>query len=309
MHTDQEPSVPSRRVFFKQAAGGGVALLGASAATSLLAGCPSDDPNSWLDSNRRDTLNALADTALPNENGDGGREARGLELIFDPYYESNGWIDEMMDEIDYYYGSNFKNGSLSYRTSALNYLTTYNDPWYASDSDGKYRTMFQGAILLTKLAWFGGVITNVGTNYLGFPGPSNRYQPSNGSLPALPSPALGSASGNYYQANPLAIYDNSTTNSWVYVSGGGTVRDFAVTAVIQHTYQGDLTVKLFSPAGTSYTLWNRSGGSSDDLYFVNMKLTTFDNQTAAGWWRLEVADWASGDTGWIHQFAMHITAR
>ncbi len=301
--TDQAPRDPSRRAFFSKTATGGVTLLGASAATSLLAGCPADDPNSWLDSHRRDTLNALADTILPNEAGDGGREARALEILFDPYYATNGWIDEIMSELDYYYPS-FKSSSLSARTSALNYLTSYSDPWYASDSDGKYRTLFQGAILLTKLAWFGGVINNVGTNYLGFPGPSGGYTAAGGS-----TPPVGTASGNWYQTSPLQIYDNSTTNSWVYVSGTGTVRDLAITAIIQHTYQGDLTVNLFSPAGTSLNLWNRGGGSSDDLYWVNYPVTTFNNQTAAGWWRLEVRDNAGGDTGWIHQFGLHLTAR
>ena len=120
---------------------------------------------------------------------------------------------------------------------------------------------------------------------------------------------MGTASGNWYQPNPLAIYDNSTTNSWVYVSGTGTVRELTVTVVIQHTYQGDLVVKLYSPAGTAYTLWNRGGGDTDDLFFVNTLVTTFNNQTAQGWWRLEVADQAGGDTGWIHQFGLHLTAR
>jgi hypothetical protein len=298
----------TRRSFLKRSGAGGVTVLGASAASTMLAGCPSGDPNSWLDTYRRQTLDALADTILPNEAGDGGAQARAIEVIFDPYYSSNGWIDEVISEADTdcndYYGHNFKDCTLAQRTESLQWLTTYDEPWYASDSDGKYRTAFQGMILLTKLAWFGGLVNNVGTNYLGYPGMSGGYTAAGGS-----TPAVGTASGNWYQTAAVQILDNSYNNSWLYVSGTGTVREVCVTSVIQHTYQGDLIIKLYSPAGTSYTLWNRAGGGSDDLYFTNQRITTFDNQTAQGWWRLEVQDCASNDSGWIHQFGLHLTAR
>jgi hypothetical protein len=303
---DHEPAhPPSRRAFLGTVGRSGVAVLGASAATSLLAGCPEDEPNYWLDSHRRLTLEALADTVIPNENGDGAREARALEIMFDPYYASNGWIDEAISELDYYY-PNFKNRSLADRTAALTWLTSksYTDPWYASESQGKYRTIFQGLVLLCKLAWFGGLAGTAGTSYLAFPGRSGGYTAAGGS-----TPPVGTASGNWYQPSPLHIADKAYTNSWVYVSGSGTVRELAVTIVLQHTYRGDLIIKLFSPAGTSHTLLNRSGGSSDDWKLVNARLTTFNGQTAQGWWRLEVQDCASNDTGWLHQFALHLTAR
>lgn len=304
---EDEPVDPSRRLFLKTVGTGGVTIMGASAAATMLTGCPDDDPNYWMDSHRRLTLEALADTALPNEGiiagGDGGKECRALEVMFDPYYGENGWIDEAMSELDYYYPS-FSSSSLSARTSALQFLTTYSDPWYASDSDGKYRTIFQGLIMLTKLAWFGGIAANNGLSYLGFPGRSGGYTAAGGS-----TPAVGTASGNWYQASPLAIPDAGVVDSWVYVSGTGTVRDLCVTVVLQHTYRGDLVVTLYSPAGTAYTLLSRSGGSSDDWMTSNTRVTTFDNQTAQGWWRLRVEDQASGDSGWLHQFALHITAR
>jgi hypothetical protein len=304
---NDEPRDPTRRAFLKKSGTTGVAVLGASAATTMLAGCPEDDPEYWMDSHRRLTLEALADAAIPNEGiftgGDGAKEARALEIMFDPYYASNGWIDEAISELDYYY-PNFKNMSRASREAALDYLTTYSDPWYASDSDGKYRTIFQGLILLSKLAWFGGVASTAGYQYLGFPGRSGGYTAAGGS-----TPAVGTASGNWYQPSPLAIPSQGTVDSWVYVSGTGTVRDLAVTVVLQHTYRGDLVITLYSPAGTAHTLLNRSGGDSDDWRTVNTKITTFDNQTAQGWWCLRVYDAASGDSGYLHQFGLHITAR
>src|SRR6184192_4396106 len=122
----------TRRSFMQRTGAGGVTVLGASSAATLLAGCPDASPNSWLASHRRDTLNAFCDTVLPNENGDGGREARGLELIFDPYYAENGWIDEAVSELDGNSSNgNFSTLSLADRTSVLNYVTTYTAPWYS----------------------------------------------------------------------------------------------------------------------------------------------------------------------------------
>jgi len=64
---DDEAVDPSRRSFLKTMGVGGVTIMGASAGVTMLTGCPEGDPNYWMDSRRRLTLEALADTALPNE--------------------------------------------------------------------------------------------------------------------------------------------------------------------------------------------------------------------------------------------------
>ena len=48
--------------------------------------------------------------------------------------------------------------------------------------------------------------------------------------------------------------------------GGGTVQDASVTVAIEHTWVGDLTIKLESPAGTVATMLSRPGAAeaSDD---------------------------------------------
>jgi hypothetical protein len=303
----------SRRSFLKRSAAAGVTVAGWSTAAALLSGCPEDEPNAGRGEHRFATLNKLADTVLPAESGDGGEQARAFEVFFDPYYAMNGWLDEAVSELDsdcqYYYGKQFRYCSLAQRTESLAWLTQYNAPWYASDSQGKYRTIFQGLISMTKLAWLGAIVNGVGSQYVAFPGPTGGYTAAGGS-----TPAVGTASGNYYTDEvPASIPDNGKSSNyltrWLHVSGTGTVRDLAATVIIEHTYIGDLKVILRSPAGTAFTLHDRQGGSAKDLHIVNRRVTAFDGQAAQGWWRLDVQDWAAYDTGSLTQWGLHITAR
>src|SRR5262249_30866742 len=86
------------------------------------------------------------------------------------------------------------------------------------------------------------------------------------------------------------------------------------------TYDSDLRITLTSPAGTTVTLFNRRGGSGDNLtntrfddeagtsiasgaapfngtYRPDGLLSAFDGQSTKGTWTLRVTDNASLDTG------------
>ena len=178
----------SRRSFLR-GSGSGVVLLGGGAALSMLGGCPDGGTNTTYTAEQQERMNALADTVVPgyyyaggawrysDPDGSGGAvQAGAWTLYWDTYYGLNGWIDECSDDL----GSSFKTASLSSRMWTLqDKLNGNNGPWYAG---GAYTPIYRGAVLLAKLAFFGGVVNSVGTAYIGFPGPTTTGyapQPSN----------------------------------------------------------------------------------------------------------------------------------
>jgi len=96
------------------------------------------------------------------------------------------------------------------------------------------------------------------------------------------------------------------------------ISDIDVTLNIRHTYASDLSIRLIAPDGTSRTLINRRGGSSDDIVLTlsdeatvavtslrslrgtarpEATLSAFDGKSAMGRWILRVTDNARGDVG------------
>ena len=111
----------------------------------------------------------------------------------------------------------------------------------------------------------------------------------------------GSTPGPVFNNNVVsAIPDNNTTgiSSAIVVSGvvGAASATLKVPVNITHTYQGDLTVELIAPNGTIFSLWNRTGGSADNInqtFTVNASAITAPNGT----WTLRVKDLAAADVG------------
>jgi PKD repeat protein len=101
-----------------------------------------------------------------------------------------------------------------------------------------------------------------------------------------------------------AIGDNTTIESPIAVSGvaGNAPSALAVAVTINHTYQGDLKVDLVTPNGTTFNLWNRTGGGTDNIirtFTVNASAVV-----ANGTWKLRVNDNASGDTGVLDKWSL-----
>lgn len=109
-----------------------------------------------------------------------------------------------------------------------------------------------------------------------------------------------------------------------------TVSSVAVQLSATHTFDGDLTFTLISPAGTSVTLIDRKGGSGDNFtdtllfdgasapitsglapftgdYDPETPLSVLANENASGVWTLKVIDNAGGDTGTLTKFILTIT--
>lgn len=99
---------------------------------------------------------------------------------------------------------------------------------------------------------------------------------------------------------PVAIPDASNVDIDIVVTGLGTIDGLAVTVETpDHTYIGDLEIKLTHPDGSTFVmLWDNAGSSLDGL---NVELCDvsdiFRGLAANGTWKLNVRDTAGGDTG------------
>ena len=113
----------------------------------------------------------------------------------------------------------------------------------------------------------------------------------------------------FENTSPVAIPDNNVggISSVINVPDSGTVFGVTVGVNISHTWIGDLTVKLVSPAGSEFVLHNKEGGSADNLV-KSWTLDNFNGEVINGDWKLLVSDTASIDTGTLNSWNLNIRA-
>ena len=92
---------------------------------------------------------------------------------------------------------------------------------------------------------------------------------------------------------------------------GGTIQSIEVLVDITHTYIGDLSVSLFSPAGTEVILHNREGGPLNNIVKNYSGATTtalngLKGESIQGTWRLKVIDNAGADVGKLNKWSLRI---
>lgn len=128
----------------------------------------------------------------------------------------------------------------------------------------------------------------------------------NASLDVLPQ---GLQDFPYSNDTEISIPDNDAAGiaSVINVPQAGAVFGVNVGVDISHTWRGDLLVMLRSPAGTEYTLHNRTGGSEDDLV-QSWQLDSFNGENMQGDWTLLVSDNAGIDTGTLNGWDLTLTA-
>ena len=92
-----------------------------------------------------------------------------------------------------------------------------------------------------------------------------------------------------------------------------------VNLLVQHTFPGDLEIRLYNPARTTSTLlWDNLGGTDDggydddteqdeDIWLNYRDYSAFNGEDPRGWWLLDVEDQMTGDTGYIDHLYMRIT--
>jgi subtilisin-like proprotein convertase family protein len=119
---------------------------------------------------------------------------------------------------------------------------------------------------------------------------------------------------------PLIIADLSTVLSTLPMAQGGLIADLDAVINLTHTNDGDLIISLTAPSGMAVRLFNRQGGSGDNLtntvfddealtsilsgtapfngrFRPYQPLSVLDGQIAFGSWRLQISDVASGNAG------------
>lgn len=120
----------------------------------------------------------------------------------------------------------------------------------------------------------------------------------------------------YTVHDTINIPDNG---AWIedslYVDRNVSLADYEVYVNITHPYIGDLAVRVFSPAGDSMRLHQRSGGSADNIVgWYDSELTPADaarwtalvGQTALGFWRLRAKDFAASDVGRLNGWGLQV---
>ena len=102
----------------------------------------------------------------------------------------------------------------------------------------------------------------------------------------------------------LAILDHQTVSDSIIVSDSGTATSVSVAVNISHTYKGDLKVDLVAPDGTTKTLHNRSGGSTNNI--VRTYTLSFDGVEVQGGWTLKIRDNANDDIGTLNSWTLTV---
>ena len=99
--------------------------------------------------------------------------------------------------------------------------------------------------------------------------------------------------------------DSNGITSTIQVTDSLTIGTLKAHIDVTHTYVGDLVIVL-SHNGTDYALWDREGGSSDDIQ-KTLDVTVFNGTDATGAWTLKISDHAGLDTGSLNSWALEIT--
>jgi len=81
-----------------------------------------------------------------------------------------------------------------------------------------------------------------------------------------------------------------------------TARTVSIELDVTHSYVGDLRI-VVEHAGTTATIWNRTGGSQHDIQ-QTFALSAFAGASMAGAWKLTVSDQAAVDTGTLNRWTL-----
>jgi subtilisin-like proprotein convertase family protein len=112
----------------------------------------------------------------------------------------------------------------------------------------------------------------------------------------------------------LPINDDNDAISTISVTQPCSKIDAITVSVdIQHSWIGDITVSLKSPAGSTVILHNKTGSSNDDIVGVypttlqpHQSLDAFLGQTGTGSWTMTVSDGYSSDDGVLQSWGLHL---
>lgn len=105
--------------------------------------------------------------------------------------------------------------------------------------------------------------------------------------------------------------DPEGLRSSININNNKKINDIKVWVDVNHSWIGDLTIDLISPAGSSVRLHNREGRSSDNIVKTytpqdTVQLRQIFGENAGGEWVLKVADMAAQDEGHLNRWGLEI---
>ncbi|MHC4455497.1 MAG: DUF5987 family protein [Planctomycetota bacterium] len=163
----------SRRNFLKGiTALGGFSIAGLSGSNLWTDTAHAGQVEEWYI--RLETMKAFADTIIPGPTSDpegsvGGVETGALEVLYDPVYGIEPFIGLLSISLNltslWWYGRLFKDLDLKQRTAIVLF----------KDDNALIKLIYQQAENLVKLAFYGAIVSNLGTDYISFPGPAFGY--------------------------------------------------------------------------------------------------------------------------------------
>lgn len=110
----------------------------------------------------------------------------------------------------------------------------------------------------------------------------------------------------------VAIQDHKTSRIRVEVGDTRALKEVRIHVDIEHTYIGDLVVRVKPPGAARITLHNKAGGTTNNLRKTYDAVSTpalaaLVGTTQTGTWILEVRDTATADTGKIARFGVELS--
>jgi len=131
---------------------------------------------------------------------------------------------------------------------------------------------------------------------------------------ALAAPARSGYTALHKAIQSVSIQDLKTARIQIAVADTRPIRGIKVHVDLEHSWIGDLTVKLRPPAAlgaAALTLHDRQGGGSHNIHRVydaasTPALAALTGAAPAGVWKLDVRDGATRDVGHIRSFALEL---
>jgi subtilisin family serine protease len=111
----------------------------------------------------------------------------------------------------------------------------------------------------------------------------------------------------------VPIRDLQTARVELEIAGPGKLRSLTVDVDIEHTWIGDLVVRLVPPRGSAIVLHDREGGATQNLQRSYDEASTpalraLRGRSARGTWKLEVDDREKDDVGRLRRFTLEMRA-
>ena len=224
------------------------------------------------------TLAAVAETFLPGGDGTpGATEVGAVETLIDPAYGFDAYISELVSDLDEWclvrHHRLFVDLPAETREVALEERMGLRGKliksWYAP--------AYEAVLALTKLAFFGGLRSRLGTSYLAFPGPSRGYAPA-------------SAAGAWAAADlPRPIARGAVSELRVDGPGAVTAARLSVYATSDDDVRA--VVRIHAPGGGRHDLPLRAEAGIARIDDVALPIA---GGPAEGAWRLEIAEHPGG---------------